>query len=314
MRIILFITFLSLFGCKEAIKNEKTLAINAKPEDIAFVVPVVNNSLVVNASEDLLGYWVGDFEVDMTEEQHDSLYQSDYRELESLTKRITLSIDAINGSSIKGHSIVGGNISSFEGELLEGQLGFSIVLSENNNDKTDGDFQIAVQKNDSVLKGRWQVKKMYAVKFGKKKFELKKRLFKYDANLSLDSQFKNTDKSKHVIIRDTIDGEEEVYEDEEYLSTTEKIFEKNASAELLDKEFVSNLTKGDIYILRNSIFARHGFAFRDKQLRMYFENYEWYMPIFGDVKDDLTSIEKKNVELLLRYEQNATEYYDVFGR
>nr|WP_294933799.1 YARHG domain-containing protein [uncultured Flavobacterium sp.] len=314
MRIILFITFLSLFGCKEAIKNEKTLAINAKPEDIAFVVPVVNNSLVVNASEDLLGYWVGDFEVDMTEEQHDSLYQSDYRELESLTKRITLSIDAINGSSIKGHSIVGGNISSFEGELLEGQLGFSIVLSENNNDKTDGDFQIAVQKNDSVLKGRWQVKKMDAVKFGKKKFELKKRLFKYDANLSLDSQFKNTDKSKHVIIRDTIDGEEEVYEDEEYLSTTEKIFEKNASAELLDKEFVSNLTKGDIYILRNSIFARHGFAFRDKQLRMYFENYEWYMPIFGDVKDDLTSIEKKNVELLLRYEQNATEYYDVFGR
>ena len=47
---------------------------------------------------------------------------------------------------------------------------------------------------------------------------------------------------------------------------------------------------------------------------MYFEQFDWYMPVFGDVKDELTEIEKKNIDLLLRYEQNAEEYYDNFGR
>ena len=76
----------------------------------------------------------------------------------------------------------------------------------------------------------------------------------------------------------------------------------------------SAVTASKLKILRNSIFARHGFAFRDKQLRMYFEQFNWYMPVFGDVKDELTEIEKENIDLLLRYEKNAEEYYDTFGR
>jgi 3'-phosphoadenosine 5'-phosphosulfate sulfotransferase len=38
------------------------------------------------------------------------------------------------------------------------------------------------------------------------------------------------------------------------------------------------------------------------------------MPVFSDVTKDLTEIEKKNIALLLRYEENAKEYYDHFGR
>lgn len=67
-------------------------------------------------------------------------------------------------------------------------------------------------------------------------------------------------------------------------------------------------------MLRNLVFARHGYTFKNKPLRYFFDMQEWYIPVKSDVKNELTSIEKKNIALLLRYEQNATEYYDVFGR
>jgi hypothetical protein len=49
-------------------------------------------------------------------------------------------------------------------------------------------------------------------------------------------------------------------------------------------------------------------------LRIFFDAQEWYMPISTDVKEKLTDIEKKNIQLLLQFEKNATEYYDTFGR
>jgi hypothetical protein len=49
-------------------------------------------------------------------------------------------------------------------------------------------------------------------------------------------------------------------------------------------------------------------------LRAYFDKQRWYIPISADVKNDFTEIEKKNIELLLRFEKNAKEYYDEFGR
>ncbi|MEW5676136.1 YARHG domain-containing protein [Flavobacterium enshiense] len=313
MRVFLFVVFLSLIGCKDAIKNEQTFA-ERKPDKIDFVVPQVSKSLVVNTKEDLLGYWVGRFEVDVTEEEMDSLYQNDEMEVEMLSRKITLSIDEITNDEIKGHSIVSGNISPFKGTLDERKSAFLIALDEYEGKNTDGKFMFMIHKKDSVVSGKWIADHPDKVKVRMRKYQLKKRLFQYDNNLSLETVFINADKSRAAIINDTIDGEVESYEETSYFATTEKLFEKNASKEVLTKEYVSNLTKGDIYILRNSIFARHGFAFRDKQLRNYFENYDWYMPVFGDVKNELTEVEKKNVELLLRYEQNAIEYYDVFGR
>ena len=47
---------------------------------------------------------------------------------------------------------------------------------------------------------------------------------------------------------------------------------------------------------------------------MFFDAQEWYIPVFVDIKSDFTEIEKQNIELLLRYEKNAKEYYDYFGR
>ncbi|WP_445718965.1 YARHG domain-containing protein [Flavobacterium sp.] len=171
-----------------------------------------------------------------------------------------------------------------------------------------------ISKNDSLLIGNWLAYNPKELKVATRKYQLQKKIFKYNPNNKVDEIFINDDKFNVLKYNDTIDGEAVENEFEEYFTNTEKLYEKNSSIDELTSDFVSNLSKADIFILRNSIFARHGFAFRDKQLRMYFELFDWYMSVFGDVKDELTEIEKKNIELLLRYEQNAEEYYDTFGR
>ena len=318
-KIIVLSVLVSLFGCKKAIKNEEVLVAENTFEEIQFVEPEITNSNAVNTVEDLLGYWVGNFEADITQEQYDSIVETDKgffieKSYSLMNRKITFSIDEIKEDSIFGHSIVAGNISPFKGVLKQNHAAINFKVEEFLKSKYDGTFEMYVLKKDTILDGNWSAYNPKDVKIAKRKCKLQKKKFEYNVENKIKYSFKYTDKSNKIKYTDTIDGELEEYEDYEFYSTTEKVFEKNASKELLEKDFVANLTKADIFILRNSIFARHGFAFRDKQLRIYFESFDWYMPVFGDVKDDLTEIEKQNIDLLLRYEQNATEYYDTFGR
>ena len=308
---LICIIFLTI-SCKEAIKNEKKFIAEQSFEEIQFVEPKVSNSLVVNSKEDLLGYWVGDFKADISEEKTDSIYQEKNYNL--LNRKITFSIDEIKGDSIFGHSITAGNISQFKGLVYQNESEFVIKADEFKKSKYDGLFEMNISKNDSLLIGNWVAYNPKELKVATRKYQLQKKIFKYNPNNKVDEIFINDDKFNTLKYKDTIDCEVVENEFEEYFTNTEKLYEKNASIDELTSDFVSNLSKADIFILRNSIFARHGFAFRDKQLRMYFEQFDWYMPVFGDVKDELTEVEKRNIDLLLRYEQNAEEYYDTFGR
>lgn len=311
---ILILLFILVVSCKEAIKNEVEFSEIQGFDEINFIEPKITNSLVVHSKEDLLGYWVGNFQANITQEEENSIYDNNPDAESLLYRKITFSIDEIKGNSLVGHSIVAGNISPFKGELKEDNSFFIIEANEINKANYDGKFNVYIAKSDSVFNGNWSAYYPEKVKIANRKFSLRKKFFIYDKQSKLDQIYMNTEKFNSIEFTDTINNEVEVYEDVEFYSTTEKVFLKNSSVELLSSDFVSNLSKADIFILRNSIFARHGFAFRDKQLRLYFEEYDWYMPVFGDVKDKLTTIEKVNIDLLLRYEQNAMEYYDTFGR
>jgi len=87
-----------------------------------------------------------------------------------------------------------------------------------------------------------------------------------------------------------------------------------ASLRLLKAKDVENEMKEDLEFMRNEIFARHGYCFKKKNLRQQFENEEWYVPNTVDIKGFLTDIEKKNIELIKRYEKYAAEYGDEYGR
>lgn len=87
-----------------------------------------------------------------------------------------------------------------------------------------------------------------------------------------------------------------------------------ASQRELKPEDVENMMKEDLITMRNEIYARHGYCFKKKDMRGYFEQLDWYVPDNVDVRDKLTEIEKKNIEIIKRYEKYAQEYGDEYGR
>ncbi len=87
-----------------------------------------------------------------------------------------------------------------------------------------------------------------------------------------------------------------------------------ASQRLLTEADVETLGKYDLELMRNEIFARHGYCFKKKELRSEFETEEWYVPHTTYVADELTAVEKKNIELIKRYEKYQEEFGDEFGR
>jgi hypothetical protein len=59
--------------------------------------------------------------------------------------------------------------------------------------------------------------------------------------------------------------------------------------------------KSDLEVIRNTIYARHGYSFKNRRMRYIFDGYvDWYMPVSVDIRDQLTAVEKQNVELLKR--------------
>ena len=319
-KIILFASALALFSCKDAIKTEaKNDFLIA--ENIEFDEPTINANLKITAKADLLGYWVGEFTDDVPyDENVDEYVDEDVLGVDmEYYKKITFSIDKIKGVEIIGHSVVSGNIQKFKGKLVETPTSFEINVKEPGSEKSDGEFALSIKKKDTLLTGEWDAFKKENVKVHKRKLKLTKKIFEYNPNNKIEDRF--VDFHKSTIKKVEYDSEDSVgnpikvsYEDEQFYTTTDTIFSINPSTEILKKELVENLSKGDVFILRNLIFARHGFAFRDQTLRSFFDYHSWYMPVYSDVKDELTTIERKNIALLLRYEENAKEYYDHFGR
>lgn len=87
-----------------------------------------------------------------------------------------------------------------------------------------------------------------------------------------------------------------------------------ASKKLLKAADVENLLPNELQIMRNEIYARHGYSFINEEMQKHFAQVDWYMPIALDVKTSLTQIESKNAELIKRYEKYEAQYYDRFGR
>jgi len=75
-----------------------------------------------------------------------------------------------------------------------------------------------------------------------------------------------------------------------------------ASDRLLTREDVENMDAWELKIMRNEIFARYGYIFKSPEMRDYFKYEKWYVPTYDNVDNMLTDVEKKNIELIKRYE------------
>jgi len=74
------------------------------------------------------------------------------------------------------------------------------------------------------------------------------------------------------------------------------------SERLLTDSDLQGISKSELRIMRNEIFARHGYIFKSDDLKEHFGNQSWYSPKYADVNSMLTNIEQKNVRFILSYE------------
>jgi hypothetical protein len=302
-------------SCGSAIKNEdrhlvdEGQAMNSTSPEKTVKTEVVtgNGNLIVKGKDDIIGYWVGMFEPD-SDVGSVSAGEGFYW---NYTNKINISIDKIENDQVWGHSVVAGNSRAFEGKMKFEKGCYSFEMKEPGDDKYDGQFTFKIDKGDSLLNGIWHAYKK--VRVSGRKYTLQKMMFRYDPELQMDNGRYIDWHKKSKSFNNAFRKEQGDYE-ESYFTTTEDISKYNASAVLLSSGAISNLKKGDLFIMRNAIYARHGYSFKNQQLRVYFDQQPWYIPVSTDVKAEFTEIEKKNIELLLRYEKNAKEYYDVFGR
>ena len=239
--------------------------------------------------------------------------EDEYEDYES--KRLSLKINRITKDSVWGQSIVNGNQRPFRGVFNDKTNHF--VLDEPGSDKTDGRFEVNLSADS--LTGNWVAFDKSKVKAPTKTVKLIKKTFVYNSNFMLDPE--NTDlvdwtTSKEVknSYKDEETGNTETYSNSLNRSGTEAIFQINGSKQSLTEKELKNLRKLDLEIIKNAIYARHGYSFKKQTFRTFFEQTDWYIPVSNDVEKELTPMEKSNIAMLTRFIAYAEDKYDSFGR
>lgn len=75
-----------------------------------------------------------------------------------------------------------------------------------------------------------------------------------------------------------------------------------ASMRVLSREELERMDKPSLRIMRNEIFARHGYIFKSEDLRAHFGRTFWYKPRLENVDQLLTDVERANVKLIKQVE------------
>ncbi|KQM62930.1 YARHG domain-containing protein [Chryseobacterium sp. Leaf201] len=229
-------------------------------------------------------------------------------------KKISLKINRITRDSVYGQSIVDGNQRPFRGIFNETTKSF--VLDEPGNDKTDGRFEVTL--NNDSLTGNWNAFNKSAVKAPSKLVRLVRKEFAYNPNfmLSPDNDLIDWENPKNFVEKYTDEetGKTESYTASKNRIASDAVFKINASKQKLTEKDLKNLRKLDMEIIKNSVFARHGYSFKKATYRNFFEQTDWYIPISNNVDNDLSAMEKENVALLNRFIKYAEDKYDSFGR
>ena len=79
------------------------------------------------------------------------------------------------------------------------------------------------------------------------------------------------------------------------------VFE-NSSEEILDPQTLIDLSPDLLIIARNEIYARHGWVFDNIDLQLYFNQQDWYVPLYNNDAIELNEIETVNVAIIAQVE------------
>lgn len=294
----------------EATTPPQPTVIKEKETAAAPPAPVENLPAVPSSVAALIGSYTGFFVAEKFRENANIMHAN----------KITIFIDELSGATAKGRSVVAGNSRPWTGELkISEDLKVSIIGKEPGDDKYDGVFEMQLQPNTNKIEGKW-IAYDTNLAVSVREFSLTQREFKYQPALSLAEEplygpLYGTQKMEVEQWTDEETGETEYWETEIGESLSSAVGDLNASTQKLTAKQVENLALGDLEVIRNTIFARHGYSFKNRKMREFFDHrVSWYMPISTDIRDEITELEWANIDLLKRYEEHSERYYDVFGR
>ena len=78
-----------------------------------------------------------------------------------------------------------------------------------------------------------------------------------------------------------------------------------ASERRLTEQDLQGMDSKQLRLMRNEIMARHGYAFKNEDLKKHFNEQPWYFPLFLNVDGALSDIEKENVTFIKAHERTT---------
>lgn len=113
--------------------------------------------------------------------------------------------------------------------------------------------------------------------------------------------YQNFIKKTETINYDTLQNNENSYYDNNAIDESEYKYEYLREREMTYAD-VEGKSAEELRLMRNYIFARRGYIFESEDLKEYFEQFSWYVPLYYDVTPRLSDIEKYNVNFIKEYE------------
>lgn len=276
-------------------------------------VPATEEAPVMSEMPDFennYGLWSGEFVADEINHENNGVY--------SRMNMFSIVVKSISNGQVEGYSVSAGNVRPFEGEVVETtSAGQYVVVEEPGDHKYDGIFKFTIAPDKSKIEGKWYSnRKDLPVLI--RRFSINKKYFSYNPKVMLSEYDEEGNESDTV---DWINDREKIknYEGEEYAESihraaSDEIYKINGSTRNLSERELKTLRKLDLEIIRNTIYARHGYTFANRGARQFFDSVEWYIPLYANVEGELTDVEKANIKLIRRLEKYAEDYYQQYGR
>ena len=120
--------------------------------------------------------------------------------------------------------------------------------------------------------------------------------------------YQNFTKKTETINYDTSVNNESSYYDNNAIDESEYKYEYLREREMTYAD-VEGKSAEELRLMRNYIFARRGYIFESEDLKEYFEQFSWYVPLYYDVTPRLSDIEKYNVNFIKEYETDFGPAY-----
>ena len=97
-------------------------------------VPAATDNVVISNQNDLIGYWAGEFGPEVTPGDSTS---EDMGNGDDTFNKINISIDSINGSKVKGHTVIAGKVRFFRCNMVKAGSKYQFMFKGGADEKAD---------------------------------------------------------------------------------------------------------------------------------------------------------------------------------